>query len=85
MNLQFIILLPLAVAAYFILTDEGVAAAFYYVNKLAFAKIKRYWWWLMNNPNNWITKYLIWRRSFKTARTLQKYFDERRTMDDRSS
>ena len=67
MNLQFIILLPLAVAAYFILTDEGVAAAFYYVNKLAFAKIKRYWWWLMNNPRNPVVKYLIYRQSLKMA------------------
>ena len=77
MNLQFIILLPLAVVAYFILTDEGAAAAFYYVNKLAFAKIKRYWWWLMNNPRNPVVKYMVWRRSMKTANRLKKYFDEK--------
>ena len=70
MNIQFIILLPLAVAAYFILTDEGAAAAFYYVNRLAFAKIKRYWWWLMNNPHNPVVKYMMYRRSLRIAKEM---------------
>ena len=80
MNIQFIILLPLAVVAYFILTDEGVAAAFYYVNKLAFAKIKRYWWWLMNNPRNPVVKYMMYRKNLKLAKELKakidKYYEE---------
>ena len=70
MNIQFVILLPLAVVAYFILTDEGVAAAFYYVNRLAFAKIKRYWWWLMNNPRNPVVKYMMYRRSLRIAKEM---------------
>ena len=70
MSVQFIILLPLAVVAYFILTDEGAAAAFYYVNRLAFAKIKRYWWWLTNNPHNPVVKYMIYRRSLRIAKEM---------------
>jgi len=54
-----------AVAMYFIVTDESIAAAFYYVTKLATAYIQRQWWWLMHNPRNPVVKYLIYRRSLK--------------------
>ena len=56
-----------AVAAYFIVTDESVAAAFFYVTKLAKAYTQRQWWWLLNNPRNPVVKYLIYRRSLKLA------------------
>jgi len=56
-----------AVAAYFIVTDESVAAAFFYVTKLAKAYIDRQWWWLLNNPRNPVVKYIIYRRSLKMA------------------
>ena len=44
MNFYYITLTIFAVAAYFILTDEGVAAAFYYVARLAKAYIEQQWW-----------------------------------------
>ena len=56
-----------AVAAYFIVTDESVAAAFFYVTKLAKYHISKYWWWLTHNPRNPVIKYLIYRRSLKMA------------------
>ena len=56
-----------AVAAYFIVTDESVAAAFFYVTKLVKAYTQRQWWWLLHNPRNPVVKYLIYRRSLKMA------------------
>jgi len=59
-----------AVALYFIVTDESIAAAFYYVIKLVSTNIKRHWWWLTNNPRNPVVKYLIYRRSLRMAKEL---------------
>ena len=56
-----------AVAMYFIVSDESIAAAFYYVTKLATAYIRRQWWWLLNNPRNPVVKYIVYRRSLKMA------------------
>jgi hypothetical protein len=59
-----------AVVAYFIVTDDGVAAAFYYLTRLAKSNFERWKWWMMNNPRNPVVKYLIWRRSMKLAKEL---------------
>ena len=59
-----------AVVAYFILTDENVTAAFVYAFKLANTEIRRYWWWLTNNPRNPVVKYMIYRRSLRIAKEL---------------
>jgi len=75
MNLQIIILAPLAVVAYFIMTDEGVAAAFHYLKELAISKIRGQWWWFTTSPTNPVVKYMIWRRSMRSAKKLKKYFD----------
>jgi len=66
-----------AVAAYFIVTDGSIAAAFYYVFRLVKAYIQRQWWWITNNPRNPVVKYFMWRRSMKLTKELQKYFDEK--------
>ena len=59
-----------AVVAYFIVTDESVAAAFYYVIKLVSTNIRLRWWWLTNNPRNPVVKYLMYRRSMRIAKEL---------------
>ena len=59
-----------AVLAYFICTDESVAAAFYYVTKLGKSYVQRQWWWLKNNPRTPWAKYQMWRRSNKLAKEL---------------
>ena len=70
MDSHYILLALFAVVAYFIVTDESVAAAFFYVTKLAKAYIQRQWWWLLHNPRNPVIKYLIYRRSMKMAEEL---------------
>ena len=67
MDSHYILFALFAVAAYFIVTDESVAAAFFYVSKLAKAYIDRQWWWITHNPRNPVVKYLIYRRSLKMA------------------
>ena len=70
MDSHYILLTLFVVAAYFILTDEGVATAFFYITKLVKAYIEQQWWWLLNNPRNPVIKYLVYRRSFKMAKEL---------------
>ena len=63
-----------AVAGYFIVTDDSVAAAFYYILKLIRFNYEKQKWWFLHNPKNPIVKYLIWRRSWKIAKELEKEF-----------
>ena len=69
-----------AVVAYFIITDENVAAAFVYAFKLVNTNIKRQWWWLTNNPRNLVVKYMMYRKNLKLAKELRakidKYYEE---------
>jgi hypothetical protein len=74
MNFYYITLTIFAVAAYFIVTDESVAAAFFYVTRLAKAYTQRQWWWIIHNPRNPVVKYLIYRRSEKLAQELMDEF-----------
>jgi hypothetical protein len=59
-----------SVVLYLIVTDESVAAAFYYVFKLIKFNYEKQKWWLLNNPANPIVKYLMWRKSYKLAQEL---------------
>ena len=70
MTAQYLWLVVFSFALYFIITDESIAAAFYYVTRLAKSYIQRQWWWLLHNPKNPVVKYLIYRRSLKMAEQL---------------
>ena len=63
-----------AVVAYFIATDESVAAAFYYLTRLVKSNYEKQKWWLLNNPRNPVVKYLMWRRALKLAKELEREF-----------
>ena len=67
MTAQYLWLVVFSFALYFIITDESIAAAFYYAIRLAKAYIQRQWWWSTHNPKNPVVKYLIYRRSLKLA------------------
>ena len=72
MTSYYIWFIIFAVAAYLIVTDNSVAAAFYYVMKLIKFDFERKKWWLLNNPRNPIVKYLMWRRAYKLAKEMQR-------------
>lgn len=68
----YISFLLFAVVAYLIVTDNSVAAAFYFIMKLIKVEYEKKKWWLLNNPRNPIVKYMIWRHSYKLAKELQR-------------
>lgn len=72
MTSYYISFLILAVVAYLIVTDNSVATAFYFLLKLVKIEYDKKKWWLLNNPRNPIIKYLMWRRSYKLAKELQR-------------
>jgi hypothetical protein len=65
------------VVAYFIVTDDSVAAAFYYVLKLAKANYEKQKWWLLHNPRNPVVKYMMHRRSMKLAKELMDEYENK--------
>jgi hypothetical protein len=71
-----------AVVMYFIVTDESIAAAFYYVIKLGQGYIQRQWWWLLHNPRNPVIKYLIYRRSLKMAEEIMRQINTKEETKD---
>jgi len=64
------------VVAYLIVTDNSVAAAFYYFTKLAKINFDKQKWWLLHNPRNPVVKYIMWRRALKLAKELEKEFKQ---------
>ena len=62
--------------AYLILTDHSVAYAFTLVSKIIRFQYEKIKWWLWNNPKMPWTKYLMWRRSLRIAKELEKEFNK---------
>lgn len=67
-------LIIFSILAYVIITDNSVAKFFSYAFDLLKNRIVREIWWIKNNPQNPIVKYLMWRRSMKLAKEIQKEF-----------
>ena len=68
----YISLLIFAAVAYLLVTDNSIAAAFDYVLKLIRIDFEKKKWWFLNNPRNPIVRFMIWRRSYKLAKELQR-------------
>jgi hypothetical protein len=62
---------------YFIVTDQSVAKFFDFSLRLLRIQYEKNKWWLLNNPRNPIVRYLMWRRSMKLAKELQKEFENK--------
>lgn len=77
MDYYYICLFIFCVLAYFIVTDESVAKAFYFVMSILKQKYEIMKWWILHNPRNPVVKYFMWRRSMKLAKELQREFDAR--------
>jgi len=65
-----------AIAGWFIFTDESIKKAFVYVTDILVNKYRGWRWWLFNDPNNPIVKYFMWRRSMKLAKELRAKIDK---------
>jgi len=66
------------ITAYFIITDNSVAEAFYYVIKLLKFQYEKTKWWFIHNPATPWAKYFMWRRSMKLAKELLEEFQSTR-------
>ena len=82
MDPHYIFFALFAVAMYFIVSDESIATAFYYVTRLAKAYTQRQWWWLTHNPRNPVVKYMIHRRSLKMAEDLMREINTKEETKD---
>jgi len=78
MEYYYLWFLVFAFLAYFIVTDESVAKGFYLITQILRNKYEVTKWWLMNNPSNPVVKYMIWRRSMKIARELEREINDKR-------
>ena len=66
-----------AVVAYFIATDDSIAAAFYYVTRIIKNKYLIFQWWLIHNPSTPWARYSMWKRSNKLAEELMKELESK--------
>lgn len=76
-NYYISLLLIFSFVAYFIATDESVAKYVVILAKIVKINIERFVWMVRFHPRNPIGKYLIWRRSLKLAKQLQKEFENK--------
>ena len=60
-----------AIIAYFIVTDNSVARAFYILTQLTRVQYEKTKWWILHNPANPIVKYLMWRRAIRLAKEIE--------------
>jgi hypothetical protein len=66
-----------AIVAYVIVTDNSVAQAFYMLTQLVRVQYEKVKWWIFHSPDNPITRYLIWRRSMRSAKELMEEFEKK--------
>ena len=57
---------------YLIVTDQSIARLFTLLIKIVEVKYHKVKWWLFNNPENLIVKWLMWRRSLRLAKELEE-------------
>jgi uncharacterized PurR-regulated membrane protein YhhQ (DUF165 family) len=77
MESYYVWIIVFSIIGYVIVSDKNVVDAFVYVFDIVKNRITREFWWLKNNPSNPIVKYLMWRRSIKLAKELQKELTNR--------
>jgi hypothetical protein len=61
---------------YLVATDDSVAYAITLVSKILRFQYEKQKWWLLHNPANPIVKHLMWRRSLRIAKELEKEFNK---------
>lgn len=72
MESYYVWIIVFSIIGYLIVSDRNVADAFVYVFQILKNRTIREIWWIKNNPSNPIVKYLIWHRSMKLAKEIQK-------------
>jgi hypothetical protein len=65
------------IIGYFVVTDKSLATFFVLMEKRLNLEYERMKWRILHNPNSPIVRYIIWRKSIKLAKELQKEFNEK--------
>ena len=71
-NTQSIYLLVFGCVMYLIFTDENIAKLVGYLGRLIQFQYNKAKWLLLHSPSNPIVKYMIYRKSLKTAEKILK-------------
>lgn len=74
MTISYFWFLIFALISYLMITDANVGYAIVLVLRIIKIRYERVKWWALNNPRNPLIKYLIWRRSLRIAKKLEKEF-----------
>lgn len=74
MTSYYIWFLIFALICYLVLMDANVAYSILLVLRILKVRYEKIKWWTLNNPRNPLIKYLIWRRSLRNAKLLEKEF-----------
>jgi hypothetical protein len=76
MTAQYTYLLIFMCLSYLVLTDASVARFIQLLLQIIRVEYLKAKWWIQYSPTNPIARYLMWRRSWKLAKELQKQFSK---------
>jgi len=65
-----------AIIIYFVVIDQNLISAVILLFKLVGFEYEKRKWMLLNNPQNPIVKYLMWRRALRLAKEFEKEFKD---------
>jgi len=65
------------IIGYFVVTDNSLATFLVLIQKRIELQYEKLKWRIMQSPDNPIVKYMIWRRSIKLAKELQKELEKK--------
>lgn len=69
---QYLWITVFGLVMYLIIVDESISKLFYYLFKILKFEYEKKKWWLLYSPDNPVVKYLIYRRSLKLAKEIEK-------------
>ena len=78
MTAQYVYFIIFACLGYLIVTDQSVAKLVVFLSKLLKFQYEKAKWWIWHNPKTPWASYIIWRRSMKLAKQLQKEYANRK-------
>lgn len=76
MTFQYVCFIIFAILAYLIITDQSVARAFILVLGILRFQYEKYRWIALYHPKTPWAQYIMWRRSMKLAKELEKEFGD---------
>jgi hypothetical protein len=76
MTVEYTYLIIFVFLSYLILTDANASRFILLLSQLIRIQYLKAKWWIQYSPTNPVVRYLMWRRSWKLAKELQKEFSK---------